>query len=100
MFDKLMQAQQQAEEIKKRLETIIVTGEAEGGKIKVEATAGKTVKTISIDDSLASAENKEELEELLVVALNKALMQAENVSASEMQAATQNMFGDLGNLFK
>lgn len=100
MFDKLMQAQQQAEEIKKRLDTIIVTGEAEGGKVKVEATANKNITSISIDNSLVSAENKEELEELLVVALNKALAQAENVSASEMQAATQNMFGDLGNLFK
>jgi len=38
------------------------------------------------------------LEELLVVALNKALTQAENVSQSEMQAASQDMLGGLGGL--
>lgn len=99
MFDKILEAQKQAEAIKKRLETIIVTGEAEGGKVVVESTAGKTIRNVRIDDSLTGADNKEELEELLVVALNKALAQAEQISATEMQAATQNMFGNLGNLF-
>ena len=37
MFDKLLQVQQKAEEVKKRLENISLTGEAEGGKIKVTA---------------------------------------------------------------
>lgn len=99
MFDKILEAQKHAEAIKKRLETIIVTGEAEGGKVVVESTAGKTIRNVRIDDSLTGADNKEELEELLVVALNKALAQAEQISATEMQAATQNMFGNLGNLF-
>ncbi|MBE7178077.1 MAG: YbaB/EbfC family nucleoid-associated protein [Mucilaginibacter polytrichastri] len=99
MFDKILEAQKQAEEIKKRLETITVTGEAEGGKVIVESTAGKTIKNVRVDESLLSAENREELEDLLVVALNKALEQADRISATEMQAATQNMFGNLGNLF-
>ncbi|MHC8947879.1 YbaB/EbfC family nucleoid-associated protein [Sphingobacterium hungaricum] len=99
MFDKLMAAQQKAQEIKTRLDSITVTGEAEGGKIRVTASANKEIKSIHIADELVSLENKEELEELLLVALNKAIAQAENISQSEMQAATQNMFGDLGNLF-
>ena len=43
--------------------------------------------------------NGEELEELLVVAINKAMQQADNVSQSEMAAMTKDMFGGLGNLF-
>ncbi len=35
----------------------------------------------------------------LVVAINKALEQAENLSQTEMAAMTKNMFGDLGGLF-
>ncbi|MGE8291858.1 MAG: YbaB/EbfC family nucleoid-associated protein, partial [Sphingobacterium sp.] len=66
MFDKLFQAQQKAEEIKKRLDTISVSGEAEGGLIRVVATANKEIKEITIDPVFLSNADKEELEELLV----------------------------------
>jgi len=98
MFDKLMQAQQKAEEIKKRLDNITVVGEAESGKIKVTATGNKKIQTIEVEEDFLRSAGKEELEELLVVAVNKALEQAENVSQSEMQAATQDMLGGLGGL--
>jgi len=99
MFDKLLQVQQQAEEIKKRLDNITVTGEAEGGKIKVTATGNKQITAINIEEDFFKEADKEELEELLVVALNKAMAQAENVHQSEMQAVSQSMLGNLGNLF-
>lgn len=99
MFDKLLQVQQQAEEIKKRLDTVTVSGEAEAGKIKVTSTGNKNITSITIDENFLKEADKEELEELLVVAVNKALAQAESVHQSEMQAASQNMLGNLGNLF-
>lgn len=99
MFDKLLQVQQQADEIKKRLDGITVTGEAEGGKIKVVSTGNKQITSVEIDESFFKEADKEELEELLVVALNKALTQADNVHQSEMQAVSQSMLGNLGNLF-
>lgn len=99
MFDKLFQSQQKAEEIKKRLDTISVSGEAEGGLIRVVATANKEIKEIIIDPVFLSNADKEELEELLVVALNKAIVQAENISQAEMQAASKDMLGGLGGLF-
>lgn len=99
MFDKLFEAQQKAEEIKKRLDTISVSSEVEGGKIKVSATANKHITSISVDPLLLSPAHKDELEELLVTAINKALEQADNISQTEMQAATRDMMGGLGNLF-
>ncbi|MGJ1447859.1 YbaB/EbfC family nucleoid-associated protein [Sphingobacterium spiritivorum] len=102
MFDKLFEAQQKAQEIKKRMDNISVFGEAEGGVIKVVATANKEIREITIDPVFLDNADKEELEELLIVALNKALVQAENVSQSEMQASAQDMlggFGGLSNLF-
>jgi len=99
MFDKLFQAQQKAEEIKKRLDTISVFGEAEGGLIKVEATANKEVKAITIDPSFYEDADLEELEELLTVAINKAMQQADHISQTEMQAATKDMLGGLGGMF-
>lgn len=98
MFDKLFQAQQKAEEIKKRLDSISVSGEVEGGLIRVVATANKEIKEVTIDPIFLSNADKEELEELLVVALNKAIAQAENISQAEMQAASKDMLGGLGGL--
>ncbi len=99
MFDKLFQAQQKAEEIKKRLDTISVSGEVEGGLIRVIATANKEIKEITIDPVFLSNVDKEELEELLVVALNKAITQADQISQAEMQAASKDMLGGLSGLF-
>jgi len=99
MFDKLMAAQQKADEIKKRLDTISVYGEVEGGKIRVTATANKLLTAIAIDEDFHKQADKEELEELLLTAVNKALNQAEQVSAAEMQNMTKDMFGGLGGMF-
>lgn len=99
MFDKLMAAQGKAEEIKKRLDTISVFGEVEEGAIKVTATANKSITAIEISEEFYAKADKEELEELLQAAVNKALAQADQVSATEMQAATSDMLGGLGGLF-
>ncbi|MEO5911309.1 MAG: YbaB/EbfC family nucleoid-associated protein [Pelobium sp.] len=98
MFDKIFEAQQKAEEVKKRLESIAVTAEVEGGAIKVTATASKTITSIEIEDQFLAENDKEGLEELLVVAINKVLAQAENVSQSEMAAVTEQMLGGMGGL--
>jgi DNA-binding protein YbaB len=99
MFDKLMAAQQKADEIKKRLDTVSVFAEVEGGAIRVTATANKTITAIEIDDDFFKQAGKEELEELLSTAVNKVLLQAEEVSAAEMQAVTKDMLGGLGGMF-
>ncbi|MDP9046984.1 MAG: YbaB/EbfC family nucleoid-associated protein [Bacteroidota bacterium] len=99
MFDKLMQAQQKAGEVKQRLEGITVTGSAEGGKITITANGNKEIQSVQIDEDFFKDADKEQLEELLVIAINKAMEQADNVSQSEMAAMTKEMFGGLGNLF-
>jgi nucleoid-associated protein EbfC len=100
MFDKIMEAQQKAGEVKTRLDAVTVTGIAEGGKITVTANGNKVVQSVTIDDSLLKDTDKEQLEELLVIAINKAMEQADNVSQSEMAAMTKEMFGGSGGLFQ
>lgn len=99
MFDKIFEAQQKAGEVKKRLDGITVTGTAEGGKITVSANGNKVLQGITIDESFYKEADKEQLEELLVLAVNKALEQAENVNQAEMASMTKDMFGDLGGMF-
>jgi nucleoid-associated protein EbfC len=99
MFDKLMEAQQKAGEVKSRLDAITVTGTAEGGKITVTANGNKIVQSVTIDDAFFKDADKEELEELMAIAINKAMEQADNVSQTEMAAMTKQMFGGMGGLF-
>ena len=99
MFDKLMQAQQMAGEMKKKLDAIAVTGSAEGGKITVNANGNKVIQSVLIDEDFFKEADKEQLEELLVTAINKAMEQADNLNQSEMAAMTKDMLGGLGGLF-
>ena len=102
MFDKIFEAQQKADEVKQRLNNVTVTGTAEGGKITVTANGNKVLQSVAIDEEFYKQADREELEELLVVAVNKAIEQAENISQSEMAAMTKEMlggFGGLANLF-
>jgi hypothetical protein len=98
MFDKLFEAKQKAEEVKKRLDALTVSGSAEGGKITVTANGNKVIQSITIDEEFLKEADKEELEELLIVAANKALEQAENLHQSEMAALSRDMLGGMGGL--
>lgn len=98
MFDKLNQAKQMATEIKQKLENISVSGEA--GGVKVIANGNRKIIEVLVADHLLSQENKEELQDLIQVATNRALEAAENVSESEMRAMMGSMMPGLGGLFK
>ncbi len=93
----LSQMQQKMEEAKKRLDTITVTGEADSGKVKVTVTGNRTVKEINITDH--TAYEKEELEELLITALNRALENAEKVNDAEMKGSASGFMPDLPGMF-
>ena len=90
MMEKLQAMQGQMEQIKQRLETIIVSGEAENGKIKVQINGNRKITDIHIDETLMQ-EDAEELKELLMIAVNRAISQADNVNNSEMQGAALGM---------
>lgn len=97
MLDKFMDAQRKADEVKQRLETIMVEGEASNGLVKVTANGNRVIKDIVIADALMTPERKEELQDLILIACEKALQQAENVSQAEMMKLMGGM--NLGNLF-
>jgi len=96
MMGKLKEMQQQTEEIKKRLDTISVEGEAENGLVKVIATANKKITSITIADSLMADGDKEQIEDLMIVAINKVIEKAENVSNAEMAGVAKGMLPGMG----
>lgn len=95
MFDKLMSQmgpmKEAMEQSKRKLDTITVKGEAEGGQIAVYMNGNRRVTDIKIDPSLFEDGDQEALEELLQVAMNKAIESANNVNEMEMANAARGM---------
>ncbi len=56
-----------------RLDHVEVTGESGGGMVKVVATAGHRIRSITIEQALLDTGDREMLESLLVAGLNQAL---------------------------
>ncbi|WP_299627365.1 YbaB/EbfC family nucleoid-associated protein [uncultured Tenacibaculum sp.] len=88
MMDKLKQAQQKVEETKQRLNTVLIDESGAEGKIKVTVTANREIKAITVDDSLL--QDAEELEDYLVLTLNKALKRAGEINEQEMAVAAKS----------
>lgn len=88
MMKKLTEAKQKVETTKKRLDAIYVDGSSNSGAVKVTVTANKQVKSIAIVDALL--QDKEALEDYLILALNEALDKAGKISETELAAAAKD----------
>lgn len=88
MMDKLKKAQEEVERTKIRLDAVLVDETSADGKIKVTLTANRAIKTIAIDDSLLT--DAEELEDFLIITLNKAIEKASKINEVEMAAAAKS----------
>ncbi|SKA16948.1 hypothetical protein SAMN04488128_1021293 [Chitinophaga eiseniae] len=95
LFGKLTQIQQKMKEGKERLAKVTLEGEAGDGAIKVTVDGNRQVKSIEVAERLMAPEHKEELEDLLLTALNRALKDAENTWEAEMKSAAGGMLGGL-----
>jgi DNA-binding YbaB/EbfC family protein len=87
MMGKLKEAQKKVEETKKRLNTVMVDESSNDGKLKVTLTANRTIKSISIDDELL--QDKDMLEDYLILTLNRAIEKATNVNETEIAAVAK-----------
>lgn len=87
MMGKLKETQKKVEATKKRLNTVTLEETIADGLIKVTITANRHVKEVSIDDRLLN--NKEALEDYLVLVMNKAIEKATQVNESELAAVAK-----------
>ena len=88
MMDKLKEAQKEVEKTKSRLDTVLIDETSSDEKIKVTLTANRTIKAISIDNSLLA--DTEELEDYLILTLNKAIEKASKINETEMAVAAKS----------
>ena len=87
MMGKIKETQKKVEATKERMNTVMVDEASSDGLIKVTLTANREIKSISIDDSLL--EDKEQLEDYLVLTLNKAIEKATKINEAELAAVAK-----------
>ena len=88
MMGKLKETQQKVEDTKKRMNTVMLDESSNDNKLKVTITADRQIKSISIDDELM--EDKEMLEDYLILTLNKAIERATDVYDNEVAAVAKD----------
>ena len=101
MMGKLKETQQKIEDTKKRLDTVLINEQSTDGLLKVTLTANRTIKSITIDNSLL--EDKEQLEDYMILVMNKAIEKATKTNEAELDAVAKMdmpMIPGMENLFK
>ncbi len=97
MFDKMKQLQQMKEQMdaaKNRLDHISVKGECQG--VTVISSGNRKIKEVIIPKELYDRADNDEVAELVLMATNQALENAEAVFESEMRGMAGGLMGGLG----
>lgn len=87
MMGKLKETQQKVAATKERLNTVIIDEESRDGLLKVSLTANREIKSVTVDDRLL--EDKEQLEDYLVLTLNTAIKKATEINEAELAAVAK-----------
>ncbi|MCC9042985.1 YbaB/EbfC family nucleoid-associated protein [Myroides sp. M-43] len=88
MMGKLQETQAKIEETKKRLDTVLIDDQSNDGLLKVTLTANRTIRSLSISDELM--EDREQLEDYLIIVLNRAIEKASDINEAELAAAAKD----------
>lgn len=98
MFDlinKLGDLKNKMEEARNRLDSIQVTGSAGDQEVTVTVNGNRKIIAIVVAPHLLFPEKQDEVQELLEVAVNRALAEAERINEAEMKAAGKDLLPGL-----
>jgi DNA-binding YbaB/EbfC family protein len=87
MMGKLKETRAKVEETKKRLDTVILEEKSADGSVSVTITANRQIRQITVNEALLH--DKEQLEDNLVITLNKAIESATSVQEAELSAVAR-----------
>ncbi len=87
MMGKLKEAQQKVEETKARLDNEFLHQRTKDGKLEIKMSVSQKIQDIKLSDELL--QDKEQLEDYLVLVLNKILDKAKTQYESELAAVAK-----------
>ena len=88
MMGKLKETQAKVEETKKRLNTVTLQEKSADQLLSVTITANREIKELQIEDTLL--QDKEQLEDYLIMTINKAIRKATEVNETELAAVAKD----------
>ena len=88
MMRQAQQLQQRLAKIQEELEQATVEATAGGGMVKAVVTGKQTVASISIDPEAVDPDDVEVLEEMVMAAVNEALLKSQELASQKMAAIT------------
>ncbi len=88
MMRQAQQLQQRLAKIQEELETATVEATAGGGMVKAVVTGKQTVASITIDPEAVDPDDVEVLEEMVMAAVNEALLKSQELASQKMAAIT------------
>jgi len=91
MMRQAQEMQKKLQEAQQKMALAEFTGASAGGMIKVIILGNYSVKSINIDESLINKEEKDILEDLIIVALNDAKKKVEDGSTDAIKSITNGM---------
>ena len=87
MMGKLKETQQKVAQTKQRLNSVLIDEKSSDNLLNVTVTANREIKTIQISDELL--QDKEQLEDYLILTVNKAIKRAGEVHEAEVAAVAK-----------
>jgi len=84
MMSKLKEAQEKVAATKKRMNTVLIDEQSSDSLLKVTITANRELKSVEIHDELLK--DKDQLEDYLILTLNKAIQKATDINDAEVAA--------------
>jgi DNA-binding YbaB/EbfC family protein len=84
----MLQMQQALELSKMKLEQTTVVGEAGGGLVRIELNGNRKLTSLQINTSIKEME-KEDLEDLLTIALGRAMDEANKINENEVASSAR-----------
>ncbi|GEQ86242.1 nucleoid-associated protein [Patiriisocius marinistellae] len=88
MMGKLKETQEKVAATKERLNTVLIDEQSTDGLLKVTLTANREIKNLEIDTKLL--EDKDQLEDYLILTINKAIDKATIVNEAELAAVAKD----------
>ena len=87
MMGKFKETQEKVKQTKERLNTVTLREESSDGLLGITLTANREIKEITIDEQLLN--DKEQLEDYLIITLNKAIEKASKIQEQELAAVAK-----------
>ena len=91
MMKKIQKMQRDMVKAQQEIEQSVFTGSAAGGMVTVEATGTKQINKITINPSVVDPEDVEMLQDLILSAVNQAMVKVDEMMASEMSKLTSGL---------